>query len=703
MSLTPNKFTSKQKLKRIASQPTKKTKKYYPQKVIEIFIKIRPLSLKEKTQCSTEGIRVIDSGSLFIRVNPKKLHEELLELKPSQIFNFKRIFDQRFTTTSTIQYILKEQLPQETKNQAFFCFGPKRSGKTSFLIGDYKEFGLFPSYLRDLFLSINPNDKKIYMKAYEFGSQYFRDLLLGDISLDIIKGPKGEEEITSRMNSLKMGFNDEILGVSKYEIKDFSQGLRLLKIALKNNMSRDRLFEKSTSYGENKESHLCLELEVHTEEINKIMGFSQGNEENQNNNRDYELIRKNIRKMLFVDFGCGEPIQSSLENFEKIMLELSKKGQNQNKKLVQFYKEFDDFSRFLYKVFSSRGFESVFIGCLCGSFNNNLENRKTLEFLKQIKKIHSQSIEYTVEEFLLKKEFEKSILELKTEFSGDLLKCHSFFFKKFEEIIQEMEEFVKIRKEFQKNAEEVIEIELEGYLEFEVKNLDVDFLFKKQKKFGKECIKKELEGYKIKIGRLIQEIHIIFLKIKNNKRNLKIFLKNKNVGFIFLSKISNLFVYLEKHIMSLILQPNEILMIFKNIMKQVKFPSMKIIHNFPLKYELKDEKNKIYKFPIKPENSNSKDVIQLNKYVERTSKRDWSLEDAMIKAKARIEKEKSEIKIVRLRNHKIILEKLGKGNYEDSKISDLPYIKKPQLKGKKRSFSSGNLINNSFSFKVFVD
>ena len=138
-------------------------------------------------------------------------------------------------------------------------------------------------------------------------------------------------EVKEEFFGLKMGFYGDLIGLSSFKIKGFTQGIELqyLKLAISNNKERDSVFRKEKTKKEGENSHFFIGLEIFRR---KKGVFTE---------------EKSWNKVFFVDFSTGEPVKASFENFEKLLMELSAKIQRKERKLLQFYKKFNELNRFL--------------------------------------------------------------------------------------------------------------------------------------------------------------------------------------------------------------------------------------------------------------------------------------------------------------------------------------------------------------------
>ena len=367
--------------------------------------------------------------------------------------------------------------------------------------------------------------------------------------------------------------------------------------------------------------------------------------------------------------STGEPVKASFENFEKLLMELSANIQRKERKLLQFYKKFDEFNRFLYRVFTVGKYEIVVIGCICGVLEKMTENKKSLKLLKEVQLMECSSKNMGFEQFFLEKELEKLLGEIKD---------FSVFFEEFEEILEEFKSFMQNKEVFKEKTEEIIGKEIENNEGNDEKVLETDYLYVKRRKFKKN------EREMPEILHNLREMNISFLKIKTLKTQLKRRVFSKKT----LEKAQKLLAFLEKFITINALKPEEILIKARKIwsLKQEKntmFPAL--MPRKSLDFIGKTNKNPLNiskissQIPLK-----ISEEIHWKKEENPGVKRDFSLEEARGRAQARMGVQN---KVLWSRNHKKILEKVGKS------VSFL----------EKNPISNRDFVNNSFISKFFID
>jgi len=572
-----------------------------------IYLRIRPLSFQEKCNFAFPGTRTLDIYTMFIRKSPQILKQELMALKPNELYTFDQIFQDSSNFSSNINFLLKKHPVSEIfqgANHAFFLYGPKKSGKTYTLLGNDKT-GLFYAYLQSFCVLKNQrNNSVMFMKVYQFDNSGFKDLLIpGEI----------------HAKPLKIGFKGKVIGVSRYLIEDFDEGVEFLNNALENQ-------RKSVK------GHLFLEIEIEQKGENVIQ-----------------------TSLLFAELEC-ERVES-LENMEKMLREM--KNKKRQPKMLAFFRKFDEFNDFMYQLVKKGHFSLSFIGCLDNTLENIREKINTLEFLSEMKELPLDS-KTSVEKdsFFLEKLFENKLIFIKKLISKDKKNDqNSWFFMKIQEFLKNLKYFVKNEAEFQKLCSK-IKVKTFGFISNE---------------------EKEKENHRIiELLRNMND-NFVIIKALKGKIKQKFFLTYPQIEEI-LPKLSEIFQFLEQNLEGKELMNSE--QIINSVFAEKTFflPQIKSIENH--------SQLKILSSFEKPDTSK---IFRI--------KRDSSLNFLVEKAKTRVTNDR---KIVRLRNHQIIIKKIaGKGiNNAKNDELEMGIILGGKKEKKKRSLSFPHFNNNSFIFKV---
>lgn len=621
-------------------KPQKKTNSFHEEKDYlllknppNIYIRIRPVLFYERHKFDYPGSRVLDSFSLFIRKCPQNIKQELIELKPKDIFNFDAIFPDSKDFSEIMDLILKSHPISEIfqgSNLAFFCYGPPKSGKTYAIFG-HEKTGLFYTYLRNLFSSKTQNIS-IFLKFYQYDNFGFRDLF---------------RYSEFKLKPLQIGFNGKVIGVSRYLINDFEESVEFIDVALENH--------KKCGKG-----HLIIEIEIEIPQKNK----------------------KNIKSAInFIEFECER--QESFENLKKMLKEMKK--DNTEFKLLSFFRQFDDFNDFIYNLVRKDNLNLVFLGCLDNLLFKIDEKIETLEFLREMKEIslNHNKINTEIENFFIEKELEKRLILIKKSLADQKNDETSFFFLQMQEFFHHLRFFTKTEIEFQ---------------------ISCSKLLQNNEKISKQfcCLsKEEKEQENYKIGAMVRNMNDAFFAIKTLKGKIqkKYFKSGKFEEFF--PKMSSLFRFIPKHTEDIDCE-KVLLSVFQE--KSYFLPKIKITNEKNGKMASLGKIESLKKGENFPKDSsfNILEKIENSHIFEENKKRESSLNIFVKKAKSRVQ---SEQKIVRLRNHKIILNKLAGKNGGNKELmqkfhEDVGMIAGKGNEKKRRSQSFALFNNNSFNFKV---